>query len=145
MAVDDTEVGIRHLETDVARGCHVTQKDACAMLLIIVEREFELLVEEIGVETIVLLEGLFPGHLRIVLAALLITGREQTVVDTEVVGIAAAGRHLLVIAERIGEIHEAVTTYLVVTYETPRGAELEEVDDRCDGLPEFLVADHPAY
>ena len=59
-AVNRSEVGIRHVESDDARSREVTQQNVGTVFEIVVERSLQPLAKEIGVHTIVLLEGLLP-------------------------------------------------------------------------------------
>ena len=120
------------------------------MLTIVIEVGLQSVAEEAHVEAVVLLEGFLPRHVGIVLLCLDGTHLGRSVLHTEVVAIRTAvltgtvEERVLVDVVGIGQIHETCAANLVVTDETPGGAQLEEADHLLDGLEERLVAGHPA-
>ena len=65
-AVNDTQVGVRYLESDEGGSGHILQKDVCTVLLVVVEGQGQLLVQEVGIKSVVLLESLFPRYVGVV-------------------------------------------------------------------------------
>ena len=120
------------------------------MLAIIVEDTHQTVAQEVHVDTVVLLEGCFPRHVRVVLCGLDSTLGNCSVLNTEVVGIGvgiltdtlsqSGGIHIV----RIGNIHESASTNLIVTDKTPRSTELHEAEHFLQRLEESLVADYPS-
>ena len=107
------------------------------MLVVVIEGCLQAIVQDIQVYTIVLLERLFPCHIRIVLSRLVCTRSKITTVYTEVVTFA---KSVWVVG-----IHETRTTNLVVTDKTPRCTKLEIVHHFAQRLEKRLLADNPSY
>ena len=66
-----TGIGVRHCETNSGRNSVIAYKNVCTVLTIVVECRPNLVIEEVDVESIVLLEGLLPTDVGVVLGRLI--------------------------------------------------------------------------
>ena len=128
LAVNDTEVRVRRIKSEESGNRPVLSKDVGTMLTIVVKHCTQAIVEEVHVETIVLLKGLLPADVRVVLSTLIGTLCSCTVLNTENIGegrlvhtgIGEAVEGVSLVDDiRVSHIHESVTTDLIVTDQTP--------------------------
>ena len=145
-AVHLTIVGVRHLETDDGRHIVVDHHDVGTVLVVVIEGTAELILQEIDVETIVLLVGVLPGDVGIVASHLVGSLPYGGIVDTENISVSIAGRNTAVVdGERIGGVHKAVAVQIGITYQTVAGTELQEAYCLGKRLEEWLIAHYPTH
>ena len=116
------------------------------MLVIVIEATTELILQEVDVDTIVLLIGVLPGDVGIVARHLVGSLPYGSVVNTEDVSISITGRNIAIIdGERIGGVHKAITVQISITYQTVAGTKLQEAYCLGERLEEWLIADYPTH
>ena len=156
MAIDDTKVRIGRCEANECRNTIVNGQDVSTVFHIIVESRTQTVAEEVHIETVVLLEGLLPSHVRVIFGTFIGTLRCRAVLHTEQIGVCHTGitarrilgtlpKGCLVHVIGIGHKQESATTNLVVTNETPRSTKLQETDVLLDRLEERFIANDPSY
>ena len=145
-AVHLTIVGVRHLETDDGRYIVVNHHDVGTVLVVVIEVTTELILQEIDVETIVLLVGVLPGDVGIVARHLVGSLPYGGVVDTEDVSVSITGSNGAIIdGKRIGGVHKAVAVQIGITYQTVAGTKLQETYCLGKRLEEWLIAHYPTH
>ena len=145
-AVHLTIVGVRHLETDDGRYIVVDHHDVGTVLVVVIEVTTELILQEVDIETIVLLIGVFPGDVGIVARHLVGSLPYGGVVDTEDVSVSIAGRNSTIVdSKRIGGVHKAVAVQIGITYQTVAGTELQEAYYLGKRLEKWFIAHYPTH
>ena len=129
-----TGIGVRHCETNGGRNGVVANKNVGTVLTIVVECSPNLVIEEVDVESIVLLEGLLPTDVGVVLGRLIGSCDTRSSRNcsrlriTEEVAVSVGVRQRQTVCDksigtcdiRVGKIHEAdCINGFVITYETP--------------------------
>ena len=145
-AVHLTIVGVRHLETDDGRYIVVDHHNVGTVLVVVIEVTTELILQEVDVETIVLLVGVLPGDVGIVARHLVGSLPYGGVVDAEDISVSIAGRNSTIVdSKRIGGVHKAVAVQIGITYQTVAGTELQEAYYLGKRLEEWFIAHYPTH
>ena len=147
-AVDSSQVGKRHAEADDAGSGPVLQQDVGAVFPVVLEGRAQAVVEEVGVDTVVLFEGFLPTYVGIVLRCFAGAQADGPVLDAEVVSIASVAVGGLAVVDfiRVCQVEEAqvLVCGLVVAHKSEADAQLEEADVLFQRFEEVLLAEYPS-